>query len=148
MEIIHIQNLIVLNITNQNQMKTISKLFIILLSTCIFIVNAQEKLPLKQSKEYYKNKKVSDLLNDLQSNIKAASFYGGWSEEANRISLRFEDNNSKVIIFVKEHDPKTNKLFINTDPDNSRKIKRISKSNKSNINMLSQYSDLTIAYIL
>lgn len=148
MAIIHIQNLIVLNITNQNQMKTISKLFIILLSSCIFIVNAQEKLPLKQNKEYYKNKKVSDLLNDLQSNIKAASFYGGWSEEANRISLRFEDNNSKVIIFVKEHDPKTNKLFINTDPDNSRKINRISKSNKSNINMLSQYSDLTIAYIL
>lgn len=129
-------------------MKIITRLFIVVLSMGIFIVNAQEKNPLKQNKEYYKNKKVSDLLKDLQLDIKAASFYGGWSEEANRISLRFEDSNSKVVIFVKEHDPKTNKLFINTDPDKSRKINRSSDTNKSNTSILSQYSNLTIAYLL
>ncbi|MDQ1095363.1 MULTISPECIES: hypothetical protein [Chryseobacterium] len=128
-------------------MKKSIKLFIVVLLLAAFNIKAQANLPLKHNKEYYKNKKVIDLINDLKIDIKAASFYGGWSEEMNRISLRFNDKDTKIIIFIKDHDAETNKLFLNTDPNTSKKIDRNYNKNMSNSGMLSKYLNLTILYI-
>lgn len=129
-------------------MKKISKLLTIILVTFTFLnVNAQQNSILKHNESYYKDKKVKDLVEDLKIDIKIAAFDGGWSEEQSFISLRFDDKKHKIIIFIKEQDPKTNNLFLNKNSNTLRKVFRDDHPNNTNIKMLSQYLGLTITHI-
>ena len=135
-------------------MKMVTKIFFIIavgLSTGISaqkkIVNQQNIEKFQTNKNLYIGEKVKVLLKDLKAEIKTASFYGGWSEEASRITLRFKDDKSKLVIFVKEHDSETNKLFINKG-NSQKRIDRDGKKYQSNEDILTKYENLTITDLL
>lgn len=135
-------------------MKMVTKIFFIIavgLSTVISaqrkIVNQQNIEKFKTNKNLYIGKKVKVLLKDLKAKIKTASFYGGWSEEASRITLRFEDDKTKLVIFVKEHDSETNKLFLNKG-NSQKRIDKDGKIYRSNDDILKKYENLTITDLL
>lgn len=131
----------------------------LLLSLSLFFkVNAQEKVFLKQdvgkfaiNKNYYKGKKVKDLLKDLKLDIQLLIIGGGTSEENNFVAIRFIDStnnpdinakSAKMTLFIKERDEQTNKLFLN---DSSfKRIKRDNVKYKSNEDLLRVYENLTI----
>jgi len=132
----------------------VTKIFFIIavgLSTVISaqrkIVNQQNIEKFKTNKNLYIGKKVKVLLKDLKAKIKTASFYGGWSEEASRITLRFEDDKTKLVIFVKEHDSETNKLFLNKG-NSQKRIDKDGKIYRSNDDILKKYENLTITDLL
>ncbi|MCY0968211.1 hypothetical protein [Chryseobacterium wangxinyae] len=127
-------------------------------------ISAQQKVyskndigKFKENEKFYLNKNVKNVLRDLKINFETASFGGCGSEEMCFIVLRFDARKdyfklikngikpARLMIFIKEHDQKTNKLF---SPDKNRlEIERNHLKNNSNIRILKDYKKFIVAMI-